>query len=400
MTCAPEAMLRRAEEFAMRALFTSQPGSGHWRPLAPLARALQAAGHEVAFATTPVACSALAGYGFRCFPVGVDDWLNGPQSQRDPTVPVPAATVWVDVFVDLRARRALPELLAVCNAWRPDLIVRELTEFAGCVAAERLELPHAAIQVGAWRPELHALVGPALDRLRRGVGLPPDPDQEMCFRYLFLTPVPPSLHEPALPLPPTTRPMRYVPFDHGPDGDGRAPDWVGALGARPVVYATLGTAYNRNPSLARAILATFRDEPIDLVLTVGDDQDLAEFGDQPPNVRVERYVPQSLLVPHCDLVICHGGFGTVLTTLDAGLPLAITPIAADQPDNARRCAEIGVAVALGADERSPEAIRDAMRAVLGNSLYRRNAERLSAEMRAASGLDQSVGLLEQLFAEA
>jgi hypothetical protein len=39
-----------------------------------------------------------------------------------------------------------------------------------------------------------------------------------------------------------------------------------------------------------------------------------------------------------------------------------------------------------------------MRAVLGNSLYRRNAERLSAEMRAAPGLDQSVGLLEQLSA--
>ena len=121
----------------MRTLFTAQAGSGHWRPLVPLATALRAAGHDVAFATTPVACAALVDLGFRCFPVGIDDWLVEPGAQptarHDPTAPV--AAVWVDVFVGTRATHALPDLLAACDAWRPDLLVRETTEFAGCVAA-------------------------------------------------------------------------------------------------------------------------------------------------------------------------------------------------------------------------------------------------------------------------
>ena len=384
----------------MRALFATQPGSGHWRPLLPLATALDAAGHEVAFATTPVACAAIAGYGFRCFPAGVDEWLVDaqPTPEGAPNRPAQAAAVWLDVFVDSRARRSLPDLLAVCHEWRPDLLVRELTEFAGCVAAERLGLPDAAVQVGAWRPDLHALVAPALDRLRAEVGLPPDPDLAASFRCLLLSPVPPSFQDPACPLPSTAHPMRYVPFDHGPGGEGRVPDWVEAIGDRPVVYATLGTTYNRTPGVIPAILAGLRDEPVDLVLTVGADQDPAALGEQPPHVRIERYVPQSLLFPHCDLVVCHGGFGTVLTALAHGLPLVVLPIAADQPDNARRGAECGVAVVVGPGARTPEAIRAATRAALGDARYRQNAERLRDEVRAMPGPEDAIGLLERLVA--
>jgi UDP:flavonoid glycosyltransferase YjiC (YdhE family) len=43
------------------------------------------------------------------------------------------------------------------------------------------------------------------------------------------------------------------------------------------------------------------------------------------NVHVEHYVPQSLLLPHCSAVICHGGAGTTLSSLALGLPLLILP---------------------------------------------------------------------------
>jgi UDP:flavonoid glycosyltransferase YjiC (YdhE family) len=272
----------------MRILFSTQAGSGHWRPLIPLAQAVQMAGHEVAFATTPSRSA-------------------GP---HDPTTP--AAAVWVDVFVNVRARHALPDLLAACETWRPDLLVREMTEFAGCVAAERFGIPHAAVQVGAWRPELHALI---------------------------------------------------------------------------------------TPGLASSILAALRDEPINLILTVGPGVDPVELDEQPPHVHVERYVPQSHILPFCDLVVCHGGFGTVLTALDAGLPLVIVPITADQPDNARRCAELGVAEVISAGMRTPETIRDAVLTVLGQPGYRRRAEHMREEMRAAPDLAAAVGLLERLASE-
>jgi hypothetical protein len=92
----------------MRIVFTTQAGSGHWRPLIPLAQAAQTAGHEVAFATTPVACTALMELGFVCFPVGIDDSLLnlGSRSAGPHDPATPAAAVWVDVFVNVRARHA------------------------------------------------------------------------------------------------------------------------------------------------------------------------------------------------------------------------------------------------------------------------------------------------------
>jgi UDP:flavonoid glycosyltransferase YjiC (YdhE family) len=385
----------------MRTLFATQAGSGHWRPLLPLATALQAAGHDVAFATTPVACATLGDLGFRCFPVGVDEWLiepgAAPTARHDPKTPVDRE--WVDVFVNIRAQRALPDLLATCEAWRPDLLVREMTEFAGCIAAERLGIPHAAVQVGAWRPDLHALIGPALEGLRGQVGLPPDPQRAMLFRYLLLTPVPASFIDLAQPLPATAHAMRYVPCDVGAGGESWIPKWIETLEACPTVYATLGTVNNRTPELTSVILTALRDEPINLVLTIGSDADPADLGEQPAHVHIERYVPQSLLMPYCDLVVCHGGFGTVLTSLDAGLPLVLIPIAADQPDNARGCADLGVAELISPAQRTPEAIREAVRTLLGEPRYRRSAERLRAEMRAAPDLADAVGLLEQLATE-
>jgi UDP:flavonoid glycosyltransferase YjiC (YdhE family) len=110
-------------------------------------------------------------------------------------------------------------------------------------------------------------------------------------------------------------------------------------------------------------------------------------------------VPQSRILPQCELVIAHGGFGTVMTTLAGGLPLVIIPIAADMHDNARRCAALGVARVIEPRERTAGAIRAAVRAVLQSSAYRTNAERIRAEMRALPGPSDAVPLLERLAAE-
>ena len=221
----------------------------------------------------------------------------------------------------------------------------------------------------------------------------------MPFRYLILTPAPRSFIDATQPLPATAHLMRYVPFDVGPGAEEQVPRWIRTLEARPTIYATLGTVNNRTSGLAAAIIDALRDEPINLIFTIGPNADPAELGEQPPHVRVERYMPQSLLLPFCYLVVCHGGFGTVLTALSAGLPLVIIPIAADQPDNARRCAELGVAEGISPERRTPEAIREAVRTVIRNPRYRRNAKRLRDEMRDVPNFNHAVDLLEQLARE-
>lgn len=107
------------------------------------------------------------------------------------------------------------------------------------------------------------------------------------------------------------------------------------------------------PGVHAAILAGLRDEPVTLILTVGRDQDPAEVGPQPPHVHVERYIPQSLCFPQCDVVVNHGGSGTGGTALSHGLPMVIIPVSADQPDNGRRCEQLGVAKVITPVERTP-----------------------------------------------
>lgn len=174
------------------------------------------------------------------------------------------------------------------------------------------------------------------------------------------------------------------------------PAWAAACGAVPTVYATLGTAYNRTPGIFAAILAGLRDEPIRLIVTVNHNQDPAAFGPQPAHVHVARYLPQSLIIPRCAAVVTHGGSDTVRTALAHGVPLVIIPIAADQPENARRCVALGVGRSIAPDERTPETIRAATRAVLRDGRYRRNAAQLRAEYQALPDLDQAVRLLERL----
>ena len=384
----------------MRVLFTTNPGSGHWHPLIPFADALRAAGHEVAFATAPSACAAISGLGYRCFVAGADETPEEAQGRRERAAlsgTEAAAWNWQHLFAGVWAERRLPDLLAICAEWRPTVLVREDMEFTGCIAAEQAGLPHAVVQVTAWRPWFHSLIVLPLNHLRESLGLPSDPDLAMLYRYLLIVPAPPSYLDPVHPLPATAHAVRHVAFDHS--GEESLPTWVGDLSDRPVVYATMGTAFNKVPGILEAVVDGLRDEPTTLIVTTGRDRDPADFGPQPPNVHLERYVPQSLLFPRCDLVITHGGSGTVITALSHGLPMVIVPVSADQPDNARRCEQLGVARVIAPDSRTPEAFRNAAREVLNAPRYRQEAQRLREEMERLPEPEDVVGWLERLARE-
>ncbi|MFE8603586.1 glycosyltransferase [Archangium violaceum] len=394
----------------MRILFTTFSGYGHFHPLVPLARALQQAGHEVAFACAESFRQVVEHNGFRHFVAGVDpsavfggeltkERMAQMMEQMMRAPPEALLPHIADMFVGLFAHRMVPDLLRLVSDWRPDLLVRDLMEFGACVVGEHLGIPCATLQVGAVRPRefRNALMTQSLDALRAVVGLPPDPQQEMLYRDLHLCFAPPSYLGDA-PLAPTTHYLKTELFDQS--GDERLPDWAGRLGAggRPVVYASLGTVVNKLHGPLHAILAGLRDEPVDLVMTVGRDQDPAGFGPQPPHVHVERYIPQSLLLPRCDLAILHGGYNSVTSALGHGLPLVVVPIGADQPINAQRCQELGVGRVVSPLTVTPERIRDAVREVLATPSFREGARRFQREAEALPGVEHGVALLEKLVA--
>src|SRR5215212_371702 len=385
----------------MRVLFTVRPGLGMLHPLVPIARALASAGHDVAFALAAAFAPSIERAGFRCFPAGIDS------TDRDAERLAPemrglvgrerAAAMWRRIFAGFAPAAMVPDVLDLARGWMPDLVIRDDLEFGGCIAAERLGIPHAAIQAVSFRPHLYELIKEPLDRRRTEAGLPPDPDLVMPFRYMYLSPFPPGYLDPAVPLPPTTRHLRPVPFDRS--GNEALPEWLVDLPDRPLVYLTLGTVFNYWTDIFRAFIEGLRDEPVTLVVTVGRNGDPGQFGPQPENVRIERYIPQTLFFPRCDVVVTHGGSGTTMAALTHGLPLIVVPISADQPENADRCAALGLARVIQPTELSADVAREAVREVLANSAYRRAAERMRDEIAALPGPEYAVALLERLAAE-
>ena len=110
------------------------------------------------------------------------------------------------------------------------------------------------------------------------------------------------------------------------------------------------------------------------------------------------YVPQSLLLPHCSAVICHGGPGTILNSLTQGLPLLILPQGADQYVMGERILAAGVGLRLVPADVNPSSVRANVLALLEESYYRAGAHRLKREIAAMPGPEEVVHLIEEVAA--
>ena len=391
----------------MQILFTTQPFPGHYHPLMPFALALKDAGHEVAFAGAgafPDFRSAIEADGFRYFPAGEFRRLPEIMAEIKRERPDADESEQVElrfqkIFLGQSALTMTRDLLALVESgWKPDLIVREPAEFGGCIVGEHFGIPHATAGApNLWPPDYWARIADnPLAEILRETGIDGHIDASSFYRYLDLVAFPPSFIMAEDYLHPTSLLVHPTPFDWS-GGDESLPDWLADLPDRPTVHGTLGTTnWSRTPGAFEALAGGVAGQPYDVILTVGRDRDPAEIDPHASNVVVERYIPHSLLLPHCDAVICHGGLGTTLATLMGGLPLVVMPLGADQFRNAERVRQIGAGIVIDPDERTPGRVREAVQAILDDSSYRENAERFREEVRALPGLDYAVELLERL----
>jgi UDP:flavonoid glycosyltransferase YjiC (YdhE family) len=388
----------------VRLLFTCIGATGHFHPLALLARTAQAAGHEVAFASGGAFCPTIEASGFAAYPAGFD-YAGRPLDVWFPQLRTLTGNDYIhfvaqEVRVQTQARHMVPDVLRLANTtYRPDLIVRDAAEYGGCIAAEVLGVPHASVRT-AYSPSSFArryMVGTNLSDLRLEYGLPSDPEVNMPFRYLHLACEPPGFSPPDEPPAPTSHILQPAVFDR-PCGETLA-DWVSRMPARPTVCATLGTFMNCSTDVFSTILSGLRDEAINLVVLVGYDVDPAQFGPQTDNVHIARYIPLSLLLPWCDLVIAHAGFSTLVTTLANGLASVLIPLGADQPENARSAARLGVALVVDSTQRTPQAVRATVRKLLADASYRARARELRDATARLPTTDHALALLERLAAE-
>jgi UDP:flavonoid glycosyltransferase YjiC (YdhE family) len=381
----------------VRVLFTFIGGVGHFYPLVPLARAVEAAGHEVAVAGSGRLAARIEEAGFRALPTSEAGPGQAAPVPRDTAPPPPvdrhaAEVEFAENFADRGARRHAAAVLRVMEDWRPDLVVRDEADFGSGIAAEALGVPAAVVVVLAAgtliRPEL---VGRPLAALRSEYGLAADPGLARLTADLVLAPLPPSFRSPSSPLalPPSTvwfRPGARVVRPVRP-----------ARPARPRVYATLGTVFGpESGDLFERLLAGLAGVDADVLVTVGWDTDPAVFGDQPGHVRVARFVPQDEVLGETDLMVSHGGSGSLLAALAHGVPSVLLPLGADQPHNAERAEQLGLARVLDASTATPDEIGRTVTAALRDQAMADRVRLVAEEVDRLPGPAAVVPALEHL----
>jgi UDP:flavonoid glycosyltransferase YjiC (YdhE family) len=365
----------------MRVLLACTRGAGHFQPLLPCARAAAGHGHEVRFAGPPSLAEAVAAEGFAFEPF--DDppadelgevWAAVPSLAPDEANRV----VLGEIFGRLNTTAALPRLLAACERWRPHVILRDPALFAAAIAAERAGIPVARVGIGLAATEEQGLrlAAAAVDAIRRDAGLSPDPGADRLRSSPYLTAFPASLEDPAVPGPAGTVRVRDPAWDAAP---APLPRWWGD-DDRPLVYVTFGSVAGAMPASAPAYAAAIEAVgglDVRALLTVGLEGDLDAPAPTPPNLHVERWVAQADALAAATAVVHHGGSGSTLGTLAAGLGSVVVPLFADQPVNARRVEAAGAGTVAPVDA---DAIRGALATVLEGA-GRPAAERIGAEMR-------------------
>ncbi len=386
----------------MRVLCTCVPGDGHFNPMLPLARAMADAGHEVAFATAEAIAGRVVKAGFEFLPAGISLPEQLEESVR--RFPAEAALVGAERFenfvprmlAEVAAPPRIDDLMPIVEEWRPDVVVHDETELGGPVAAARFGLPHADQSVGILRPlSMFRLARQRLEPVyeRWGVELGPHAGQ---FDYLYLDVCPPSLQSPWIDQVAVAHPMTNAAIP--PDSGEQPPAWLADLPDRPTLYVSLGTIFNADPTLFRTILEGAREEEVNVIATVGRDNDPADLGPQPDNVHVERYVSQALLLPHCDLVVNQGGTA-ILSILAEALPMIVVPQGANQFHNAAALSAAGVGRSLLPGQVTAAAVRQELRALLDDPGYGERAKAIAAEIAAMPGPADGVRLVERLTEE-
>ena len=189
--------------------------------------------------------------------------------------------------------------------------------------------------------------------------------------------------------------------DPGPAGAVfEEPPWWDELGSgRPVVHVTQGTLDNAD--LGRLLLVTTRalagDDVLVVATTGGPDPEPLRRG-LPANVRLERFVPHDLLLPHVDVMVTNGGYGGVQQALANGVPLVVAGDSEDKPEVAARVQWSGTGLNLHTGRPSPAMVARAVRRVLSHGSFRQRAQALQAEIAATDPLGTISGALAELCA--
>jgi UDP:flavonoid glycosyltransferase YjiC (YdhE family) len=318
--------------------------------------------------------------------------------------------------------RATGETRPLVASMRPDVVVADILTLAPALAAELEGVPVATViphvdprfepgwppySLGARlarTPVGRRLWGAAarvtdaglehgrreLNETRRRLGLGPlDRVHGGISTSLALVATFPALEYPrrvALPSTHVVGPLLWEP----PFGEVPLPP-----GDAPLVLVAPSTSQDPSHRLLRATLAGLADAPV-RVLASTNRRPLDREVEVPANARLVDWVSYSRTMPRCDVVVCHGGHGTVVRALASGCVVVAVPAAGDMNENAARIDWAGVGVRVPRRLCNPSAVRLAVDRALATPQLRTRARELAAWSSEHDAAAHAADLIEAL----
>ena len=173
--------------------------------------------------------------------------------------------------------------------------------------------------------------------------------------------------------------------------------WIPPAGDAPLVLVALSSTFQDQVGCLQRVLDALGTLEVRGVMTTGPAVDATQL-DPPGNVEVLERAPHQQILQHAALIITHGGHGTAMKALAAGVPIVLLPHGRDQDDTATRVTMRGAGIALKRTASS-STIAAAARHVLQNASYRTAAQRLGEIIRRDARSDALVRELESIAAD-
>ena len=171
-------------------------------------------------------------------------------------------------------------------------------------------------------------------------------------------------------------------------GSWQAPD-----NGKPLLYSSLGTAFNNWPEYYPILFDAVRDLDINVFAALGS-IDPASLKDIPANVEVGQMVPQLDILSQASVFITHAGMGGTGEAIYYGVPMIAIPQMEEQAITARQIEKLGLGCAfLDKNAITSEGLKAAIVKLLTEPSYKETAHAFSEDMRSLGGAKASAEAL-------
>ncbi len=155
--------------------------------------------------------------------------------------------------------------------------------------------------------------------------------------------------------------------------------------SRPLVYVSLGTLFNNRRDFYTQCIDAFADQPVRVLMAIGDQVAPEALGVLPSNITVQTHVDQLAVLRDAAVFVSHGGMNSVSESLLAGVPLVVVPQMSEQQLVGGQVEALGTGVCLSGTSVTSAVLREAATRVMRSDDCRRQARLVGQSLADAGG---------------